>query len=199
MSERAGCPALLLIDFVNDLAFDEGARLLAHARPAAHASRQLKARFRAGGFPVIYVNDNFGHWRSNFHEVVEYCSRPGCPGREQAQLLVPEEDDYFVLKPMHSGFYSTTLEVLLNHLKVDTLILTGVATDVCVLFTANDAYMRNCRLFVPGDCVAAVERDDHDYVLRYMERVLKVDTRDSAAVEAMLRDWSPPPVSCDGP
>lgn len=198
MPEEANSPALLLIDFINDLAFDEGPKLLAHARPAARSVQRLKARFKDEGFPVIYVNDNFGHWRSNFHEVVDHCSRPDCPGREQSQLLLPEADDYFVLKPMHSGFYGTTLEVLLNHLNVNTLMLTGIATDVCVLFTANDAYMRNYRLYVPRDCVAAVEMDDHHYVLRYMKRVLKVDTREASALEAMLPDWRQAPF-CRGP
>lgn len=199
MLGQADSPALLLIDFINDLAFEEGPKLLVHSRPAARSAQRLKVRFKAAGFPVIYVNDNFGHWRSDFHEVVEHCSGQGCPGREQVELLKPEADDYFVLKPMHSGFYSTTLDVLLRHLNVNTLVLSGVATDVCVLFTANDAYMRKYRLFVPCDCVAAVEAEDHHYVLRYMKRVLKVDTRDSAALEAMLPAWSRAPVSSDGP
>lgn len=182
VAEKPPKPALLLIDFINDLAFEEGPRLLEHARPAARCARQLKDRFKQAGLPVVYVNDNFGHWRSNFPEVIRHCAQDRCPGRELVESLPPDDDDYFVLKPLHSGFYSTTLEVLLNHLKVDTLVLTGVSTDVCVLFTANDAYMRNFRLYVPRDCVAAVDRADHDYVLGYMERVLKVDTREGATL-----------------
>jgi nicotinamidase-related amidase len=69
--------------------------------------------------------------------------------------LRPKPDDYFVLKPQHSGFYGTPLELLLDHLSIHTLILTGFATDLCVLFTANDAHMRGFHLVVPKDCVAA--------------------------------------------
>lgn len=174
--------ALLLIDFINDLAFDGGPRLLARALPAAERVLELKRLARAAGLPVIYVNDNFDHWRSNFREVVAYCARDGSPGRELVVMLRPEDDDYFVLKPLHSGFYGTTLEVLLQHLRVERLVLTGLATDVCVLFTANDAYMRGFDLKIPADCVAAVEDADHHYVLNYMQRVLKVDTRPSEAL-----------------
>ncbi|MDX1654187.1 MAG: isochorismatase family cysteine hydrolase [Candidatus Competibacteraceae bacterium] len=179
-------PALLLIDFINDLAFEQGPRLLEHARPAARCAQRLKGCFKGAGLPIIYVNDNFGYWRSNFPEVVKHCSQEQCPGRELVEMLYPQEDDYFVLKPLHSGFYSTTLEVLLDHLAVNTLVLTGLSTDVCVLFTANDAYMRNFRLFVPRDCVAAVDSNDHHYVLKYMERVLKVDTREWQALRELI-------------
>ena len=60
--------------------------------------------------------------------------------------LLPEKDDYFVLKPKHSAFYQTNLEILLNYLGVRTLIMTGMAADICVLFSANDAYMRDFRV-----------------------------------------------------
>ena len=96
--------------------------------------------------PAIYVNDNFGRWRSDFRQILDHCLQS--PGRAIARLLVPHEEDYFVLKP-HSGFEYTTLDVLLKHLGADTLILSGVATNFCVLFTAHDAYMRDYRLIVP--------------------------------------------------
>ena len=137
--------ALLLIDVINDLAFDGGEALRKQALPMAHVITSLKRRAKAAGIPVIYVNDNYGHWQSDFQTVVEYCMRPEAPGRETTGLLRPEEDDDFVIKPRHSGFYQTNLELLLKYLKVRTLILTGMAADMCVLFTANDAYLRECR------------------------------------------------------
>ena len=97
-------------------------------------------------------------------------------------MLAPDKDDYFVLKPKHSGFYSTTLEILLKHLQSKTLILTGVATDICVLFTANDAYLRDYQLVVPSDCVAANDTKTSEYTLKFLERVLKADTRPSAEI-----------------
>lgn len=97
-------------------------------------------------------------------------------------MLAPDDEDYFVLKPKHSGFYSTTLEILLEHLQSKTLVLTGVSTDICVLFTANDAYLRDYKLVVPADCVAAKDAETNDLTLKYVERVLKADTRPSSEI-----------------
>jgi nicotinamidase-related amidase len=133
--------------------------------------------------PVVYVNDNFGQWRSDFRHTVEHCCNSGCLGREISRMLRPTESDYFVLKPKHSGFYATTLDLLLEHLRVETLILTGIATNICVLFTANDAYMRDYKLFVPSDCVAANTAEDTDYSLKQMKTILKADIRESAGID----------------
>src|SRR5689334_17716312 len=141
------CPvALLLIDWINDLEFDGGDRLLPHALAAAKATAALRKRAKQAGVPVIYCNDNFGKWRSDFRATLEHVLHNQVRGRPIAELLKPDDDDYFVLKPKHSGFHSTTLEVLLEHLGARTLILTGIAGNFCVLFTAHDAYMRDYRL-----------------------------------------------------
>lgn len=125
----AARPALLLVDVINDLSFPEAGQLLRFARPMTRRIARLKERCRRRGIPCIYVNDNFGRWRSDFRAVVEHCRSKKSRGREMADALAPDEEDYFVLKPLHSGFFSTTLEVLLDHLQVNTLILTGVAGD----------------------------------------------------------------------
>jgi nicotinamidase-related amidase len=170
---------LLLIDVINDLEFPEGEELLRHALPMARKIQALKQRARQTGIPTIYVNDNFGRWRSDFNAQVEHCLHDDVRGREIARLLRPEADDYFVLKPKHSGFFSTTLDLLLDYLRAETLVLTGLATNICVLFTANDAYMRDFRLFVPSDCVAANTTADNEYALDQMRKLLKADIRSS--------------------
>jgi nicotinamidase-related amidase len=155
--------ALLLIDVINDLEFPEGDRLLQQALPMAERLRELKRRAREAGIPVVYVHDNFGRWRSDFNTQVEHCLEDGVRGREIAARLRPEGDDYFVLKPKHSGFFSTILDILLEYLGVKTVILTGIAAKICVRFTANDAYMRDFSLVVPGDCVASnTEEENHN-------------------------------------
>jgi nicotinamidase-related amidase len=98
-------------------------------------------------------------------------------------MVEPDSDDYFVLKPKHSAFYSTTLDILLEHLKTETLILTGIATDICILFTANDAYMRDYKLFIPSDCVASVEKGENEHALKYLKKNLQADTRASADID----------------
>jgi nicotinamidase-related amidase len=138
--------------------------------------------------PVVYANDNFGKWRSDFREAVDHCLNDGVRGRPIAELLRPERDDYFVLKPKHSGFHSTSLDVLLAHLGASTLILTGVAGNFCVLFTAHDAYMRDFNLIVPRDCLASEEEADNRHALEHMAKACKADTVLSSAIDfARLR------------
>jgi nicotinamidase-related amidase len=174
--------ALLLIDVINDLEFSSGEQLLKHALPVAEKLAALKRRAKAAGVPVIYVNDNFGKWQSDFKSVLKHCLEEDVRGKPLAQMLKPEEDDYFVLKPKHSGFFSTTLDTLLDYLQVKNLVLTGLTGDICVLFTANDAYMRDFHLLIPSDCVASADADENRHALEHMQRVLKADTRPSAEI-----------------
>lgn len=182
-SSHEATTALLLIDVINDLDFEGSERMLPDALKAADAISALKSRAKASGIPVIYVNDNFGHWRSDFREVAHYCSTNGDYGRQLIERLAPDDDDFFVLKPKHSGFYNTTLETLLRHLGVRRLILTGFSAHVCVLFTAGDAYMRDFALYAPEDCTASPTPEENEAALAYMKRVLKVDLSPSAELD----------------
>jgi nicotinamidase-related amidase len=173
--------ALLLIDVINDLDFPAGRRLLKYALPAARRIGSLKRRAQTAGIPIIYVNDNFGRWRSDFRRQVAHCLREGCLGRELARLLAPDDEDYFVLKPKHSGFYSTTLDLLLQSLKVNTVVLTGFASDICVLYTANDAYMRDYRIVVASDGVAAEQPSWNANALAQLRR-LGADVRAARSI-----------------
>jgi nicotinamidase-related amidase len=146
---------LILVDVINGFDFEGSQGLVRSAERAAPQIERLAARARARGVPVIYVNDNFGRWRSDFKSTIDACVSPDQPGRRVSQRLRPHRDDYFVLKPQHSGFYCTTLELLLNHLGADTLVIAGFATNLCVLFTATDAYMRGYSVVVPADCTAS--------------------------------------------
>jgi nicotinamidase-related amidase len=173
--------ALLIIDMINAFDFEGAEAMLPRALAAARAVAALKARARKAGVPVVYVNDNFGRWRSDLRQILEHCLRS--PGREIAELLRPGEDDYFVLKPKHSGFQFTTLGVLLEHLGARTLILSGVAGNFCVLFTAHDAYMRDYRLVVPCDCVASLTEEADARALEHMANVTKADVRPAAQID----------------
>lgn len=175
--------ALLLVDVINPLDFPEADQLLPHAVPAAERLAELKAEARKANVPVVYANDNFGRWRSDLNAVVERCREPGCTGNELVERLRPEKDDYFVLKPKHSAFFSTTLDTLLRYLGTRTLVIGGFAADICVLFTANDAYMRDMRVVVPADGVASNRASDRDSALALMGRVLKADTPRAADID----------------
>lgn len=107
--------------------------------------------------------------------MVRHCRSSDVRGKPVAELILPDDDDYFVLKPKHSGFFSTSLDLLLEHLGAAKLILTGIAGNDCVLVTANDAYMRDFELFVPADCVVSETPEENDYALKQMKTVLKAD------------------------
>lgn len=164
--------ALIMVDVINDLEFEGGEALLQTAVPMAKRLAVLASRARKADVPVIYVNDNFGKWRSDFREVLDHCMNDDVLGREVARLLAPAKSDYFVLKPKHSGFFSTTLDTLLDYLNVKTVMIAGLTTDRCVLFTASDAHMRDLNIVVPRDCCAADSVQHHDDAITMIERVL---------------------------
>lgn len=175
--------ALLIIDYINDLEFEGGDRLQQPAVEAARRTALLRQRCRDAGIPVIYANDNFGRWRSDFRQVVDRVLHDGVRGQRLAELLAPEADDYFVLKPKHSAFFETTLETLLRYLGARRLILTGITGDICVKLTANDAYMRDYGMCIPADCTASIDPQENEHALRYCERVLKVSLTESEKLD----------------
>ena len=165
---------LLIVDVINDLDFPEARQLLRYVPAMTRKLARLKARAKQAGIPVVYVNDNFGRWRSDLHSLVEHC-RDG-KARELVDELRPDQDDYFVLKPKHSGFFSSTLETLLRYLGARRLIITGIAGNYCVLFTANDAYMRDYELMVPADCTISNTAKENRDAIKLMRNYLGADT-----------------------
>ena len=164
---------LLIIDMINEFTFDGAPKLFPAIEETARTIAALKRRMKRTRLPVVYVNDNFGKWQSDFRKLVARCLEEQCRGKQIAQILLPEDDDYFVLKPKHSGFFDTTLDTLLETLRIRRVILTGIAGNICVLFTANDAYMREYKIFAPADCIVSNTAADNDHALRQIRTVLK--------------------------
>jgi len=177
--------ALLLIDVINDLEFPGSEALTEQVMAIAENIAALKRHARQAGIPVIYVNDNFGKWRSDFSKLIAHCLEDGVRGQSLVQLLQPDQEDYFVLKPKHSGFFSTTLDTLLAYLQTKTIILAGLAGNICVLFTAHDAFMRDFHLIIPSDCVASNTPEENHYALQHMRNILQANIMPSSEL-----DWS---------
>jgi len=175
--------ALLIIDVLNDMEFEEGKQLFKQALPMARKIAALKRRASAAQVPIIYVNDNFGHWRSDLKKQISHCLIDGVRGEPIARLLVPDHSDYFVLKPKSSAFFGTTLHTLLQYLEVRTLILTGLAADVCILFTAHDAHLRDYEIIVPSDCVASNTLPETRMALANMKKAAHAVICKSAAID----------------
>jgi nicotinamidase-related amidase len=180
---RHQCPvALILVDVINHFEFPDGESLLENALRIASPLRELKARARKAGIPTLYVNDNFGQWRSNFTQLINYCLREEAPGRRFVEQLRPDEEDYLVLKPMHSAFYQSPLDTLLRHLGASSLILTGLATNSCITCTAHDANMREYRLFVPSDCSAARSAREHEHAIEHIGAMIDAQVAPSTSL-----------------
>jgi len=173
---RSSRCVLLLIDVINDLEFDGGEKLLAPGLRMARKVAALAARARAAKVPVIYANDNFGHWQSDFRAQIDHCTNEDVRGRAIARLLVPSPTDSFILKPKHSAFFATALEPLLRTLGTHTIVLAGLAGDSCILFTAHDAHMRDYAIIVPRDGVVSEEPDSNRWALHHMRRMARAET-----------------------
>ena len=182
--------ALLLIDVINDLEFKGNESIVRQARPMARRIAALKERAKKAGIACIYVNDNFGKWQSDFKTQLRHCIHDEVCGKFLAEALQPQANDYFVLKPKHSGFFSTTLDTVLRYLETHTVVLAGIAGDRCILFTANDAYLRDYRIFVPSDCVVSNTPRQNREALSLMKRVLRADIRAAARLNLeQLKKW----------
>lgn len=183
--------ALLLIDVINELDFPEAEQMLPVAVEMAERLAGLARRARAARVPVIYVNDNFGRWRSDFAGQVQHCLRRGVRGRPVVEKLKPRQTDYSILKPKHSGFYESPLGLLLRSLGVTEVILTGIAGNLCVLYTANDAYMRDLKLYVPADGTVSNTQEENEAALALMKRTLKADLRPTAKLDLVKMRGAP--------
>jgi nicotinamidase-related amidase len=167
---------------VADYEFDDGDKIFGNAINAARNIASLKSRAKAAGIPVIYVNDNYGLWKNDFDATLNRAERSE-RGKQIVELLRPDKDDYHVLKPQRSGFFATPLDVLLTSLDISDLIITGITADICVLFTAHDAYMRGYRIKVPADCTAAADSKSCGTALDMLRRTADADINPSTQIQ----------------
>jgi nicotinamidase-related amidase len=182
-----GKTALVIIDMVNALDFEGGERMKAPAEATIAPILTLREAADAAGVPVIYVNDNNGQWHSERDRLIEAALAKDGPGHRLIEQLRPREDDYFIIKPQFSGFYATNLPVLLPQLGVSRLVLTGVAADICVLFTAADAHMRQYDLWVPADAVAGNHDERTRWAIEIMKNSMKAEVRSTQ--DLSLGEW----------
>lgn len=182
-----GHTALVILDMITEMDFSGAAGMRRDVAEVAATILKLRDAADRIGLPVVYVNDNFGEWHSERYRLVERAL-----GSKDAQELVarlaPRDGDYFIIKPQFSGFYATNLPVLLPKLGVDRLVLTGISADICVLFTAADAHMRDYRLWVPEDAVAAQTRERRRWALEIMKQSMDAETR--ATTQLKLLTWA---------
>jgi nicotinamidase-related amidase len=169
--------ALVVIDMINTYDHEDAERLRASAEDVVPVLGELVKRAREAGAPVIYVNDSFGQWRSDHRALVE-----DALAGEHASLvapIVPDEEAMFVVKARHSIFYETPLEYLLGQEEIDDIVLTGQATEQCILYSALDAHIRHIPVIVPRDAVACIHEDLAEAALRMMEVNMEAEVVDA--------------------
>ncbi|MET9593815.1 isochorismatase family cysteine hydrolase [Streptomyces sp. NPDC006516] len=173
--------ALIVIDMLNTYDHPDAEHLIPSVRAALPNVVELIRRAREGGVPVIYVNDNFGEWRSHHGEIIE--TTLSGPHRELVEPVLPDENSLFVIKARHSIFYETPLTYLLSQLDVERVVLCGQVTEQCVLYSALDAHIRHLQVTVPDDAVAHIHEDLAVAALRMMERNMGATVGNAKAVE----------------
>jgi nicotinamidase-related amidase len=183
----AGRAAILALDLISDFDFPDGARVRRALAARAAAIRRLLAKARAREVPVIYANDNIGDWRSDAPALIARCTRAYLPGAGLVRSLQPATSDLIVLKPRHSAFFGTPLETLLDHLRVDTLVVLGVSAESCVWMTACDAHTRGLHLVVPADTIAGASSRDLRATVTSLRRVLRARTPARASSLRFIR------------
>jgi isochorismate hydrolase len=164
--------AVLILDMLSRFEFPDGAATARAATAIAPRIAKLRQRARKADIPVIYANDNPGHWRSDSAALIRAVGADDSRGRAVIELLRPGQDDYLVLKPRHSAFYASPLEVILESIGARKLVLTGVSSHQCVLFTANDAHVRSFEIVVPSDCIGAPTAAQTKLALSYFRKAL---------------------------
>lgn len=164
-----GRTALLILDLISDYSYPNGAELLSAARRIAPSVAKLRDRSRRNGAPVLYVNDTRDQWESDQSAFIGRCVDASPSVAKLLTSLLPGPEDFFMFKPRHSAFYATPLESLLERLGSGTLVLTGITSHQCVLFTAIDAHVRGFDVIVPRDAIAAASRVETRHALFVLE------------------------------
>jgi nicotinamidase-related amidase len=165
--------ALVVIDMINPYEHEDADRLVDSVRDTLPTVVELLERAGAEDVPVVYVNDNFGSWRSNRDDLVASALRGRHP--DLVEPIRPGPESLFVVKVRHSIFFQTPLEYLLSQQGIDRLVLVGQVTEQCVLYSALDAHLRHLEVCVPSDAVAHIHADLADAALRMMRINLGAD------------------------
>jgi Amidases related to nicotinamidase len=176
MVDQEDNKALLIVDMLKDF-IDKGAPLEVPAGRWVVENIAGEIRYhREKKRPIIYICDRHEPNDPEFEYWPPHAIK-GTPGADVIEALSPKPTDYIIEKTSYSAFFRTNLEQLLKELDIDEVLVCGVLTNICVLYTAVDALMRGIRVIVPETCVAALNETDHKWALRQINEVLKPVSR----------------------
>ncbi|MBO3803599.1 MAG: cysteine hydrolase [Candidatus Brockarchaeota archaeon] len=161
--------AIVVIDMIND--FVTGKLKCNGASKIITNIGRLLESARSAGIPIIYANDAHLPGIDGELKIWPEHALAGTEGAEVVEELKPLRGDYIIQKRRYSAFFGTCLDLLLRELEVDTLVLVGLVTNVCIQNTAGDAFFRGYRVIVPEDCVGAASEEDHRSGIDYMRKI----------------------------
>ena len=166
--------ALLITDMLNDFVNKGAALEVPTARTIIHNIKKEINRARKRHIPIIYCCDAHKDNDPEFKSWPRHAVK-GTAGADVIEQLKPKKEDYVISKTYYSSFYKTSLDKLLKKLGTTHLILTGVVTNICILYTTAEAYMRGYRVTIPKNCVAALTKNEHQFALQQMQRVFHAE------------------------
>ena len=169
--------ALIINDMENDFVDEKGALRVDTAIDCVEPIKKLKAKMKKEGAPVIYVCDTHFKGDKEFEKWGSH-TVDGTWGAAVIDELAPDENDFVIKKWRYSAFFATPLDMLLRQLQVDTIVLTGVLTDVCIQHTAADAYFRGFKTVVPRSCTATISDERKEYALNFIKQMYDAEIVD---------------------
>lgn len=164
---------LIIIDMLNDFVLPGAPLEVPDTRKTIPNIEREIEKARTEGYPIVYICDAHAPDDKEFQIWPRHCVK-GSKGAQVIDELEPEPKDIVVEKTTYSGFFNTRLEEVLKEIGATDLILTGCVTNICIMFTSSDAVLRGYKVTVPKDCVAGLNKEDHEFALRQMEKVMKV-------------------------
>jgi nicotinamidase-related amidase len=176
--------ALLIIDMQYDFIGQDAVIPCSCSDNVVANINKVRKEFHNRNLPVIYTQEAHRSTMIDFGRELDgdepvHCLE-GSRGVEIIEELKPASQDYVIPKRRYSGFFQTDLKLLLDSLNIDTLIITGAATDVCVRATATDAQQYGYFVYVPKDCVAGTSLKQQEAALEHIQYILGkvVESRD---------------------
>src|SRR3989304_282760 len=160
--------AIIVVDMIND--FVTGKLGSPRAQKIIPNIAALLKKARKQGIPIVYLRDAHSSTDKEMNIWGEHAMK-GTEGSEIVPQLKPEKNDIVIEKNWYSGFVDTGLPEVLKKLGVDTLIILGVSTDICVQNNVGHAYFSGYKTIVPLDCTASIDQEAHEQALKYMKNI----------------------------
>jgi nicotinamidase/pyrazinamidase len=171
---------LIVVDMLNDFVQDGGSLVVPVAKSLIPNQQELLTKARETGVYVIFLADNHQPDDDEFEKWPPHAIR-GTWGSRVIEPLSPQDEERVVPKRRYSGFFGTDLDLTLRERGIDTVVIVGVLTDICVMYTSADASARGYNVIIVSDATGSTSLENHQFALTHAREVhgaVVTDTRD---------------------